>query len=84
MTNNASLSTTVTLNNGVEMPVLGLGVFLSPPELTATAVRVAIAKGYRLIDTASAYKNERAVGQGLRASGIDLAIRLRADVAGIR
>ena len=71
MTNNASLSTTVTLNNGVEMPVLGLGVFLSPPELTATAVRVAIAKGYRLIDTASAYKNERAVGQGLRASGID-------------
>jgi diketogulonate reductase-like aldo/keto reductase len=62
---------TVTLNNGIEMPTLGLGVFLSPPEETAAAVEAAVGAGYRLIDTASAYKNERAVGDGLRASGID-------------
>jgi diketogulonate reductase-like aldo/keto reductase len=68
--NTKSLSTTVTLNNGVEMPVLGLGVFLSPPALTASAVKAAIDTGYRLIDTAAAYKNERAVRDGLRASGI--------------
>jgi diketogulonate reductase-like aldo/keto reductase len=70
MTTTESLSPTVTLNNDVEMPVLGLGVFLSPPEQTADAVTVAIQDGYRLIDTASAYANERAVGEGLRASGI--------------
>lgn len=67
----ASNKRTVTLNNGVEMPTLGLGVFLSPPEQTAPAVQAAIEAGYRLIDTAAAYKNERAVGDGLRASGID-------------
>ena len=71
MATTLSLSSTVTLNNGVQMPVLGLGVFLSPPEQTAGAVQAAIGAGYRLIDTASAYKNERAVGEGLCASGID-------------
>jgi diketogulonate reductase-like aldo/keto reductase len=63
----------ITLNNGVELPVLGLGVFLSPPEQTARAVATAIAKGYRLIDTAAAYSNERQVGEGIRQSGISRA-----------
>lgn len=58
------------LNNGVKMPALGLGVFLSPPEQTAEAVRVAIENGYRLVDTAAIYHNERQVGEGIRRSGI--------------
>jgi diketogulonate reductase-like aldo/keto reductase len=60
----------VTLNNGVQMPALGLGVFQSPPDQTATAVESALAEGYRLIDTAAAYFNERQVGDGIRRSGI--------------
>jgi diketogulonate reductase-like aldo/keto reductase len=60
----------VTLNNGIELPALGLGVFQSPPAETATAVESALAVGYRLIDTAAAYSNEREVGEGLRRSGI--------------
>ena len=64
---------TVTLNNGVAMPVLGLGVFQSPPEETTAAVETALAEGYRLIDTAAAYGNEREVGAAIRASGIDRA-----------
>ena len=60
-----------TLNNGVEMPMLGLGVFQSPPEETTAAVAAAIADGYRLIDTAAAYGNEREVGEAIRASGVD-------------
>lgn len=60
----------ITLNNGVQMPALGLGVFQSPPEETAAAVESAITKGYRLIDTAAAYFNERQVGEGLRRSGV--------------
>jgi diketogulonate reductase-like aldo/keto reductase len=63
----------VDLNNGVKMPALGLGVFLNPPEQTASAVATAIANGYRLIDTAAAYRNEREVGEGIRRSGIDRA-----------
>ena len=57
------------LNNGVEMPAFGLGVFRSEPEKTVAAVRSAIEGGYRLIDTASAYLNEQQVGEGLRSSG---------------
>src|SRR5947208_4129282 len=64
---------TLTLNNGVAMPVLGLGVFQSPPEETTAAVEAAIADGYRLIDTAASYDNEREVGAAIRASGIDRA-----------
>ena len=60
----------ITLNNGVEMPALGLGVFQSPPAETVGAVEAAIAVGYRLIDTAAAYANEREVGEGIRRSGI--------------
>ena len=58
------------LNNGIEMPALGLGVFRSEPEKTVAAVRSAVADGYRLIDTAAAYKNEQEVGEGVRSSGI--------------
>lgn len=61
----------ITLNNGVEMPALGLGVFQSPPEETAQAVRAALDGGYRLIDTAAVYGNEHEVGEGLRASDVD-------------
>jgi diketogulonate reductase-like aldo/keto reductase len=60
-----------TLNNGVELPPLGLGVFQSPPAETVGAVEAAIASGYRLVDTAAAYGNEREVGEGIRRSGID-------------
>jgi len=61
----------LTLNNGVTMPALGLGVFQSSPEQTTAAVEAALATGYRHIDTAAAYGNEREVGEGIRRSGID-------------
>ncbi|MBT2548940.1 aldo/keto reductase [Arthrobacter sp. ISL-65] len=61
----------ITLNNGVTMPALGLGVFQSPPEETTAAVEAALAAGYRHIDTAAAYGNEREVGEGIRRSGLD-------------
>lgn len=61
---------TVTLSNGVEMPILGFGVFQIPPDDTEQAVTDALAAGYRLIDTAEAYRNEEAVGRALAASGI--------------
>jgi diketogulonate reductase-like aldo/keto reductase len=60
----------ITLNNGVDLPALGLGVFQSPPAETAAAVQAALETGYRLIDTAAAYGNEREVGEGIRRSGI--------------
>lgn len=61
------------LNNGVALPALGLGamVLQTPPEDTVGAVDAAITSGYRLIDTAAAYFNEREVGEGIRRSGID-------------
>jgi diketogulonate reductase-like aldo/keto reductase len=59
------------LNNEVTMPALGLGVFQSRPEETAAAVETALRVGYRHIDTAAAYGNERQVGEGLRRSGVD-------------
>ena len=61
---------TVTLNNGVEMPILGFGVFQIPPEETEQAVTDALAAGYRLLDTAAAYGNEEAVGRAIKNSGI--------------
>ncbi|MFC8230348.1 aldo/keto reductase [Streptomyces sp. NPDC057287] len=61
---------TLTLNNGVEMPALGLGVFQTPPDETMAAVTAALDLGYRHIDTAAAYGNEREVGQALRDSGV--------------
>jgi len=64
-------TSTFTLNNGVEIPVLGLGVFQTPPEETVAAVRSALDAGYRHIDTAAAYGNERQVGDAVRDSGVD-------------
>ena len=61
----------ITLNNGVQLPPIGFGVFQSPPEETTAAVRTALEVGYRHIDTAAAYGNERQVGEGIRASGVD-------------
>ncbi len=58
------------LNNGVLMPALGLGVFQTPPDETTAAVVEALRVGYRHIDTAAAYGNEREVGEGIRRSGI--------------
>ena len=58
------------LNNGVLMPALGLGVFQTPPDETTVAVVEALRVGYRHIDTAAAYGNEREVGEGIRRSGI--------------
>jgi diketogulonate reductase-like aldo/keto reductase len=62
----------VTLNNGVEMPSLGFGVFQVPdPAECERSVRDAIDVGYRLLDTAASYGNEDAVGAAIRAHGID-------------
>ena len=61
---------TLTLNNGVVMPALGFGVFQTPPDVTAQAVETALETGYRLIDTAAAYGNERQVGDAIRSSGL--------------
>jgi 2,5-diketo-D-gluconate reductase A len=60
----------VTLDNGVQMPILGFGVYQIPPEQTEQAVTDALAAGYRHIDTAAAYVNEEAVGRAIKASGI--------------
>ena len=62
---------TVTLNNGVSLPALGLGVFQTPPDETRDAVTAAVAAGYRHIDTAAAYGNERQVGEAIAAAGLD-------------
>jgi 2,5-diketo-D-gluconate reductase A len=61
---------TVTLNNGVEMPILGFGVYQIPPGQTEQAVTAALQAGYRLLDTAAAYRNEEAVGRAINSSGI--------------
>ncbi|MGW3396272.1 aldo/keto reductase [Streptomyces hydrogenans] len=61
---------TVTLNNGVEIPQLGFGVFQVPDEETTTAVSSALEAGYRSLDTAAIYGNEAGVGKALAASGI--------------
>jgi diketogulonate reductase-like aldo/keto reductase len=61
---------TIRLNNGVELPALGFGVFQSAPAETSAAVETALRDGYRLIDTAAAYFNEREVGEGIRRSGV--------------
>jgi 2,5-diketo-D-gluconate reductase A len=60
----------LTLNNGVTMPAVGLGVYQTPPDETAAAVREALRAGYRHVDTAASYGNERGVGEGIRTSGL--------------
>ena len=61
----------IELNNGVEIPALGFGVFQAAPDATVAAVETALATGYRHIDTAAAYANEREVGEAIRRSGLD-------------
>ena len=63
----------ITLNDGNRIPQLGFGVFQVPPEETAAAVRDALAVGYRHIDTAQMYGNEKGVGEGIRDAGLDRA-----------
>jgi 2,5-diketo-D-gluconate reductase A len=65
----------IILNNGRTIPQFGFGVFLVPPEETVTAVSTALQTGYRHIDTAEGYGNEKEVGEAIRKSGLD-----RADV----
>src|SRR6202020_2491611 len=60
----------ITLNNGVEMPSIGFGVFQTPPDETRAAVAAALDTGYRHIDTAAAYGNERQVGEAVHASAV--------------
>ena len=66
-----SLPAHIELNNGVRMPVLGLGTYLMEPERARRSVLDALSLGYRHIDTASFYGNEREVGEAIRESGID-------------
>src|SRR3954462_10275115 len=61
----------LTLNNGVEMPAVGLGVFQTPADETRDAVAAALDAGYRHIDTAAAYGNEREVGEAIAAHSVD-------------
>jgi 2,5-diketo-D-gluconate reductase A len=62
---------TITLNDDMPIPQLGFGVFQIDPEDTAKAVGEALDVGYRHIDTAEMYGNEKQVGQAVRASGLD-------------
>jgi len=62
---------TLTLNNGVVIPALGLGVFQTPPDETRAAVSAALEAGYRHVDTAAAYGNERQVGEAVHSAGLD-------------
>lgn len=60
----------MTLNNGIEMPSVGIGTFLLSPRDAENSVKEALKMGYRLIDTANCYVNERAVGRGMKQSGV--------------
>ena len=62
---------TIKLNNEITCPVIGLGTFMLSPADAENSVREALKMGYRLIDTANAYVNERAVGRGMKASGVE-------------
>jgi diketogulonate reductase-like aldo/keto reductase len=61
---------TLALNNGIECPAVGVGTFMLSPADAENSVREALRAGCRLVDTANAYQNERAVGRGIRASGV--------------
>ena len=60
----------IKLNNGVEMPMLGIGTFMLTPDQAEESVYNALKSGYRLIDTANAYLNEKGVGRGIKRSGV--------------
>lgn len=61
---------TITLNNGIKMPAIGLGTYTIAPEDAEICTREALKMGYRMVDTANAYMNERAVGRGIKESGV--------------
>ena len=61
---------TIKLNNGIECPVIGIGTFMLKPTDAQNSVREALKMGYSLVDTANAYVNERAVGRGIKESGL--------------
>lgn len=61
---------TILLNNGIEMPMLGIGTFNLSPDQAEKSVSIALKAGYRLVDTANAYVNERAVGRAIAKSGV--------------
>ena len=60
----------ITLNNGIKCPAVGIGTFMIAPPDAQNSVREALKMGYRLVDTAAAYQNERAVGRGIKESGV--------------
>lgn len=65
------INSCVELNNGVKMPYLGLGVFRAPAgEITRSSVRTALEYGYRMVDTARVYCNEKSVGRGIKDSQV--------------
>lgn len=66
-----SVTTNLTLNNGIEILAIGFDVFQTPPAETVEAVENALRTGYRHIDTAAAYDDEREVGRAIRSSGLD-------------
>lgn len=61
---------TIQLNNGVDMPLVGIGTFMQSPDEAEESVYNALKSGYRLIDTANAYVNEKGVGRGIKKSGV--------------
>ena len=62
--------TTIKLNNGIDFPVIGIGTFMLAPKDAENSTREALKMGYRMVDTANAYVNERAVGRGVKDSGL--------------
>lgn len=62
---------TIKLNNGVEIPAVGIGTFMMSPDQAEDAVYNALKLGYRMIDTANGYMNEKGVGRGIKKSGVD-------------
>ena len=65
-----SVTDTIKLANGVEMPCVGYGTWETPDDVSAELVKCALQTGYRHIDTAAAYGNEVGVGKGIKASGV--------------
>ena len=60
----------IKLNNGLEMPILGIGTYLLTPDEAENSVYTALKNGYQLIDTANAYVNEKAVGRAMKKSEV--------------
>ena len=74
---------TIKLNNGIECPVIGIGTFMLAPADAQNSVREALKMGYSLVDTANAYVNERAVGRGIKESGLDKLIKASYSLLGL-